>query len=231
MVVAEDFVDNSILQADFQIFPVFADILPDHPHVCEAWIVTGSKYDVYGGMPWIAKLETFIQKVCSSNIPIAGICFGHQIIARAMGGIVKKSPNGWGLGVDTYYLRQQPCWLDSAVESLNFYIMHQDQIVTKPENAHIIASSNLCEYAILAYGDIANPFALTTQAHPELTYSGAKACISYRSQMEEFPKEVTTRALKSLDTPVDSKKFIRTISRFLLERIEVNRKKIPAYEK
>jgi GMP synthase-like glutamine amidotransferase len=110
MVVAEDFVDNSILQADFQIFPVFADILPDHPHVCEAWIVTGSKYDVYGGMPWIAKLETFIQKVCSSNIPIAGICFGHQIIARAMGGIVKKSPNGWGLGVDTYYLRQQPCW-------------------------------------------------------------------------------------------------------------------------
>ena len=39
---------------------------------------------------------------------MVGICFGHQIIAKALGGVVSKSDKGWGVGIHTYELNTSP---------------------------------------------------------------------------------------------------------------------------
>ena len=64
----------------------------------DVFIITGSKYSVYDNNAWILELEHFIKEIIAANKPILGICFGHQIIAKCLGGIVEKNALGWELG-------------------------------------------------------------------------------------------------------------------------------------
>src|SRR5690242_3896615 len=70
---------------------------PD-PDRTEAILITGSAAGVYDECDWIAPLEQFVRAAYTSKIPMVGICFGHQLIAQALGGLVRKSEKGWGIG-------------------------------------------------------------------------------------------------------------------------------------
>ncbi|MEM9988211.1 MAG: gamma-glutamyl-gamma-aminobutyrate hydrolase family protein, partial [Pseudomonadota bacterium] len=65
-------------------------------------MITGSPAGVYEDHPWIAPLEDSIREWTWQNHPVVGICFGHQIMAQALGGMVQKSDRGWGVGLHTY---------------------------------------------------------------------------------------------------------------------------------
>ena len=65
---------------------------------CDAWLITGSPCSVYEDLPWIAVLEDFIRNAYASHRPQVGVCFGHQIVAQALGGHVAKAETGWVLG-------------------------------------------------------------------------------------------------------------------------------------
>ena len=73
--------------------------LPADLYECDAWIATGSKYSVNDDYQWIRDLEDFVRRVASSSVPFVGVCFGHQLIASALGGSVVESERGWGVGV------------------------------------------------------------------------------------------------------------------------------------
>ena len=75
--------------------------LPD-PAGLEAILLTGSPAGVYDDLDWIAPLERFVRAAYHAKIPMAGICFGHQLIAQALGGTVRKSEKGWGIGRHVY---------------------------------------------------------------------------------------------------------------------------------
>jgi GMP synthase-like glutamine amidotransferase len=68
----------------------------------EAILITGSSAGVYDGLDWIAPLEEFVRAAHENHVPMVGVCFGHQLIAQALGGTVRKSEKGWGLGRHVY---------------------------------------------------------------------------------------------------------------------------------
>src|SRR6188472_212499 len=77
------------------------DALPD-PRNLEAVLITGAAAGVYDGLDWIAPLEDFVRTAYANRTRMVGVCFGHQLIAQALGGAVRKSEKGWGIGRHVY---------------------------------------------------------------------------------------------------------------------------------
>lgn len=146
----------------FQTWNVYLGEFPDSADQCDGWIITGSPASVYESLPWIRPLEQLIRDIDRLKQPLVGICFGHQIIAQALGGTVEKAAVGWGLGIGHY----QPTGVTETPfgrDDLYLHIIHQDQVISLPEGAEVLAGSVFCPNAILSYGRSI----FTVQAHPE----------------------------------------------------------------
>lgn len=131
------------------------------PEARDAWLLTGSRHGVYDDLPWIAPLKAFIRAVAAKRRPMVGVCFGHQIIAEAMGGKVRKADIGWRVGLETYETRY-----NGAARSVAMPAFHQDQVIAQPPGSEIVAQSDACPYAALRYS--AAPI-LSVQFHPEFS--------------------------------------------------------------
>lgn len=137
--------------------------LPD-PAACEAVVITGSPSGVYDQTPWMDPLRDFVRGAFRANTPMVGVCFGHQIIADAMGGDVRKSDKGWGVGRHTYDVLERRPWMAGAGASVSLAVSHQDQVITPPAGAVTLARSAHTEHAMLAYDQAP---VMSLQGHPE----------------------------------------------------------------
>lgn len=148
---------------EYQFFSVIRGEFPDSINDCDGWLITGSRHAAYEELDWMLKLEAFIRELISRQIPLVGICFGHQIIAKALGGEVVKSDKGWAVGLSTYEVTGKPAWMEQAADDIRIYSFHQDQVALLPSNAEVFLSSEFCPVAGYTYGDSV----MTIQAHPE----------------------------------------------------------------
>jgi len=176
---------------EFETYSVLNNVFPASINDADGWLVTGSKFGAYEDHAWIPPLEDFIRAVYADQTPMVGVCFGHQIIAQALGGKVEKFKNGWSVGHVDYTLKGQ----DTALQ-LNAW--HQDQVVELPKDARVLGSSDFCDYAVLAYGD----HVLTTQPHPEFNHDVIAGLIEHRST--SVPKELVAQAQSNLGKPTQS---------------------------
>src|SRR5690606_28642593 len=124
--------------------------LPD-PAGLEGIVITGSPAGVYEDHAWLAPLRGFIRQAYAAGTPMLGICFGHQIMADALGGEVRKSEKGWGLGRHAYKVRQRPAFLAEAPENLAVACSHQDQVIVPPATAEVLLASEFAPNAGLLY--------------------------------------------------------------------------------
>ncbi len=186
----------------FERFAVVDGVFPDSAHACDGWLVTGSKHGAYEDLPWIARLEEFIRQSYAGNVPIAGICFGHQIIAQALGGKVVKFPGGWGAGTSEFRLPDG---------ELTLHALHQDQVIEAPPEAEVIASSDFCAIAGLAYRGNAISF----QPHPEFSRELMRELIEQKFAAG-MPREQADAALATLADAPDSVKLADKLAEFFL---------------
>jgi GMP synthase-like glutamine amidotransferase len=186
----------------FRSYHVEGGELPASPTECDGWLITGSRHGVYDDLPWIEPLKMFLRTARAAARPIIGICFGHQILAEALGGRAEKSGMGWGVGVHDYEVIERPDWMAGASDGFVSHAMHQDQVTAIPEDATVLARSPFCEYAMLAYGDPEAPDAISVQPHPEFGVGYARALVEMRAVI--LPQDRSSAALATFGRPVDN---------------------------
>lgn len=159
---------------DFQLetFSVVDMEFPQSAGDADGWLISGSKHGAYEDHAFIPPLEAFIRAIQKSGKPLVGICFGHQIIAQALGGTVVKFEDGWSVGRVEYDMEGQKLALNA---------WHQDQVVTPPKGAKTIGSSPFCAHAALAYGDQI----WTMQPHPEFESTAIDGLLRLKSDVVE----------------------------------------------
>jgi GMP synthase-like glutamine amidotransferase len=198
----------------FRAYAAHDGALPAGPGECDAWLITGSKHGVYDDLPWIEPLKAFLRAARGAGRPIIGVCFGHQILAEALGGQAVKSAKGWGAGAHDYQVVHRPDWMNGGPESFAIHAMHQDQVTAIPNDATVLASSPFCEFAMLAYGDPEAPDAISIQPHPEFNTDYAKALVEMRSGVV-IPDDRSVEALATFGRTVHQQEFARWCVEYL----------------
>jgi GMP synthase-like glutamine amidotransferase len=183
------------------------EALPD-PESVQAILITGSAAGVYDGLEWIAPLEAFVRAVDAQRKPMVGVCFGHQLIAQALGGVVRKSEKGWGIGRHVYRVTPDNKVIDG--DELAIICSHQDQVIEPPAGARTILSSAFTPYAGLLY---ASGSTMSVQPHPEFDVELGHALCDLRTG--NAPDSVVATARASLAEPLDSATLGGAITRFV----------------
>ncbi|MBW0145894.1 glutamine amidotransferase-related protein [Marinobacter arenosus] len=183
-------------QFDYVNFDVRDGEFPESATDCDGWIVTGSKSNVYENLPWMQKLKVLIRDIYLADRPMLGICFGHQIIADAFDAHVHKYSGGWGVGLHEYSLTRKVEGLDLESAKFTLSVMHQDQVLEKPDAAEVIAESAFCPHAVLQYDNRI----LTFQAHPEFDVTFETRLVKHL-RGQSVPEADADKALEGLSTP------------------------------
>ena len=199
---------------EFEIFDVREDVFPASANVCDAWLITGSRSNVYEALPWMLKLNDLIREIDANKQPLVGICFGHQIIADALGGKVEKYSGGWGVGIHHYQTVAGIAPVASLTDKLDEFAicaMHQDQVVEKPARATVFAQSEFCQNAGLVY----DQHIISLQGHPEFSKAYESVLID-TLKGESFSMAVAEQGAKSVAScALDSPAVITMLADFI----------------
>ena len=171
----------------FAAYSVVDMEFPKSAQSADCWLITGSRHGVYDNLPFIEPLKALVREIYHLNIPLVGVCFGHQIIAQALGGQVEKYSGGWSVGATEYDFEGQTVTLNA---------WHQDQIVKLPPEAQVLGASPFCKYAFLGYGESV----FTVQAHPEFKSDFILGLIDKRGR-GVVPDDLLDQASSKLELP------------------------------
>jgi GMP synthase-like glutamine amidotransferase len=160
----------------FAVYSAVDGELPPHEHDCDGWLVTGSRASAYDDADWISALVERLRGFYRDGERVAGICFGHQLLAHCLGGRTQKAAAGWGMGLHRYRLDAQPSWMAPAADTFALYASHQDQVVELPPAAQRLAGSDFCPNAAFVIDDRVLGF----QGHPEFTLGYERALLERR---------------------------------------------------
>ena len=161
---------------------------------------------------------SFDKKILEKNIPILGICFGHQILSKLKGGKVKQSKDR-EFGLANLYKKRKSLLTKDYFNQSKFkkvWMSHADQVTKLPKNFNVIASSQNSKFAIVEnktkkfYG---------VQFHPEVTHTekGKKIISNFiflicKIKRNWSSKDQKVKLIKDIKTQVRNNKVICALS-------------------
>jgi len=163
----------------FKVYDIIAEQYPENIDDCDAYLITGSRFSAYEDLRWIHRLQDFIVELNSARKKLIGICFGHQIIALALGGKAELAQGGWGVGVHTSEVTKTAAFMEPELSHFTALVSHQDQVTVLPEGAECLASSDFCPFAMMRIAD----HILTFQGHPEFQAAYSRELMDMRKDL------------------------------------------------
>ena len=193
----------------FKTYEVQFGEYPPNINECDAFLITGSKASSYDDVPWIYALKEFIKELDQNKKKLIGVCFGHQIIAEALGGSVRKSPTGWHAGIDSILLNNHAIEYGGKNKRYNLVFSHQDEVDRLPKNATLIAESASCPIGMF----LIENHIFCTQGHIELDRKFARMIYDFRK--DQIGNTKHKYACETLNKKTDELEVANTLLNFL----------------
>ncbi|KAF3483092.1 GMP synthase [Arthroderma uncinatum] len=177
----------------------------------DAILITGSKSDAFDSTPWIVKLVEFTAKALAQDrVRVIGVCFGHQIIGRALGVKVGRSDAGWEAAVHPLTLTDKGKEI-FGVEQLSIMEMHRDIVFDLPPNVVCLASTPKCAIQ----GMYSPRKFISVQGHPEFDKDIVMEIMQTRKA--NYPPDVFDEAMKVIGNKQDGVLIGQAFVKFLAE--------------
>jgi GMP synthase-like glutamine amidotransferase len=187
-------------------FDLTAGEYPQELDRMDGVIIGGSPASVNGHEPWSARLDPLIRDIVGRGQKLFGACFGHQAIARALGGRVADNPRGWVLGVTETRIDRATPWTLAGRIRMN--AAHSEQVMALPPGAEVLGGNADCPVGFYRIGRTV----FATQYHPEMTDDFMAALVAEFAPM--MAAGVAASARGSLAAPADTARFSEAIARF-----------------
>ncbi|MFP3523230.1 glutamine amidotransferase [Pantoea sp. SIMBA_072] len=171
------FIDALNLQPDEYLIvrPHLGEALPAFDQISGA-ILSGSWAMVTDHADWSERSAVWIRAAMDNGLPLLGVCYGHQLMAYALGGEVADNPNGWERGllpINCMPEAQRDPLLKKLPQDFSVWLSHRQSVISAPQQAQVLAASARDGCQIVRY----SPQALSVQFHPEFSRHIMNVCM------------------------------------------------------
>lgn len=216
-------------QANFdQMFLQQGNIAAEHLHVVHlptgqvplsaenyaGVVITGSPSIVTDQLPWSEQAAVWLRHAMSIKLPILGVCYGHQLLAYALGGKIDYHPQGMEIGtleIELLPAAANDKHLAMLPARFKANLIHSQSVLVPPPCAEVLARSQQDNHQILRYSE----YALSTQFHPEFNGMIMRSYLKWFSELEPANQPHYERKLQQAsDTPLSQsllRNFIRSV--------------------
>src|SRR4051812_7667879 len=162
-------------QGEYSVVDVRAEAPPD-PGKDALFVITGSAANVPNREPWMLRTEAWLREVVALGTPTFGICFGHQILAQALGGEVQRNPRGREMGTVPIERIEHDPLFEGLPDRFLANVTHVDSVVRLPPGAAVLARSEREDYQAIRFSETC----YGVQFHPELDGEVMRAYVETR---------------------------------------------------
>ncbi|KAI1177918.1 putative class I glutamine amidotransferase [Nemania sp. FL0916] len=177
----------------------------------DAVLITGSKYDAFDGDEWILRLTEFTKRCLNSGrIRVIGVCFGHQIIGRALGAKLGRNPRGWEVSVVEHELTDEGKRI-FGMEKMSIHQMHRDAVLSAPAGVAQLARTDVCAtQAMYVPGQL-----ISVQGHPEFTEEMVRELLNARKSSGIITDDIYHDGVNRVANKQDGVEVAQAFLRFL----------------
>ncbi|KAI0395851.1 putative class I glutamine amidotransferase [Xylariaceae sp. FL0594] len=188
------------------------DAYPDLESI-DAVLITGSKHNAFDDNKWIVRLVEYTKRCLDSGrVRVIGVCFGHQIVGRALGAKLGRNARGWEISVVEHELTDEGKKV-FGMEKLSIHQMHRDVVLTFPEGAVQLARTDVCaNQAMYKPGRF-----ISVQGHPEFTEEMVREILDLRKSGKIIEDDVYNDGISRVSNKQDGVAVARAFLRFLRE--------------
>ncbi len=169
-------VDETSSDLKLALFDLPRNEFPDDPDGFGGVLITGSPESVNAPPSFLKRVERLVCDFDRQRKKVFGICFGHQVIASALGGQVGSMKVAWNLGLRslTPCVRPDTKQVEPVLWEGSYFALHNEQVIGLPQGFKSLASTRNCQHAVMSKGT----HIISTQLHPELDTEGFEAIVN-----------------------------------------------------
>lgn len=206
-----------IERKDIQVIDVVrGDVLPA-PEVCHGVVITGAHCMVTDNLPWSLAIEAWIPSLVKAEVPLLGICYGHQLLGRAMAGRVDFHPQGKEVG--TFTIRRCPASDDDALfsglpQQFSVHTTHAQSVLNLPPGAVLLAENDFEPHHAFRLGRCA----WGVQFHPEYDVNVMRDYIMAQAASLTRSAQNLSSLLQNLRETPEANHILTTFAQLAMQR-------------